>query len=210
MIKILVADDHPIVRNGLKKIISDESDMEVTSEAADAKQVFEMVHKNNFDVVVLDVSMPGLSGFDILAQLKIVYPSLTVLMLSALSEDIYAKMALKSGASGFINKESASEELVKAIRKVYSGGLYVSQFIAEKFANEFKNNSLSQPHEMLSNREMQVMRLIASGKQVSEIAKILFLSVKTVSTYRARVLEKMNIKNNAELTNYCFKMGLTV
>ena len=210
MIKILIADDHPIVRNGLKKIISDESDMEVTGEAADAKQVFEIVHKNNLDVVVLDVSMPGLSGFDILAQLKNVYPSLTILMLSALSEDIYAKMALKSGASGFINKESASEELVKAIRKVYSGGLYVSQFIAEKFANEFKNNSLSQPHEMLSNREMQVMRLIASGKQVSEIAKILFLSVKTVSTYRARVLEKMNIKNNAELTNYCFKMGLTV
>ena len=207
MIKILIADDHPLIRNGLKQIISREKDMEVTCEASNAEEVFELIKKNKIDILILDISMPGMSGFEVLDKIKQKFLKLPVLMLSALSEDLYALKTLKAGASGYINKESAPEELVKAVRKVVSGGLFVSDYLAEKLASDFKNGFFKQPHEKLSKREFQIMCLIGSGKTVSEIAKELFLNVRTVSTYRARILDKINLKNNSEITNYCMKEG---
>lgn len=207
MIKILIADDHPIVRNGLKQIISDETGMEVICDAADGREVIEKIKNNEIDVIILDISMPGMGGLEILDWLKNNYPDMPVLMLSAMSEELYASKTLKAGASGFINKESAPEELVKAVRKVFEGGIYVSPYLAEKMAKDFKYDIKKPPHEYLSNREFQIMRLIASGKTVTEIAKELFINVKTVSTYRARILSKMNFKNNSELTNFCIKEG---
>lgn len=207
MIRILIADDHPIVRNGLKQIISDETDMEVICQASNGDEVIQSLKENKIDVIILDISMPGMGGFEILAWLKNNYPGIPVLMLSAMSEELYASKTLKAGASGFINKESAPEELVKAVRKVFSGGLYVSPYLAEKMATDFKYDIKKPAHEYLSNREFQIMCLIASGKTVTEIAKELFINVKTVSTYRARILTKMNFKNNSELTNFCIKEG---
>jgi len=207
MIKILIADDHPLIRNGLKQIIFREKDMEVTCEASNAVQVFELMDKNKIDVLILDVSMPGMSGFEVLDKVKQKFPKFPVLMLSALSEELYALKTLKAGASGFINKESAPEELVKAIRKVVSGGLFVSDYLAEKLAGDFKKGVFKQPHENLSKREFQIMCLIGSGKTVSEIANELYLNVRTISTYRARILAKMNFKNNSEIANFCMKEG---
>jgi two-component system, NarL family, invasion response regulator UvrY len=207
MIRILIADDHPLIRKGLKQIISRESDIEIVCEAANAVEVFEIMNKNKIDVLILDISMPGMSGFEVLDKIKQKCPKLPVLMLSALSEELYALKTLKAGASGFINKESAPEELVKAIRKVFSGGLFVSPYLAEKLASDFKNGITKQPHEKLSKREFQIMCLIGSGKTVSEIANELFLNVRTISTYRARILDKMNLKNNSEITNFCMKEG---
>lgn len=207
MIRILIADDHPIVRNGLKQIISDEPDMLVVCDASNADGVFAGAAKNELDVIILDISMPGMGGFEILSQLRNNKVKTPVLMLSALSEELYASKALKAGASGFVNKESAPEELVKAIRKVFSGGVYVSSYLAEKLAVDLKHEIDKPPHEYLSTREFQIMCMIASGKTVSEIAKELFINVKTVSTYRSRILAKMNFKNNSELTNFCLREG---
>lgn len=207
MIRILIADDHPIVRNGLKQIISDETDMEVVCEASNGQEVISSIKTNEIDVIILDISMPGKGGLEILDWLKNNYSEIPVLMLSAMSEELYASKTLKAGASGFLNKESAPEELVKAVRKVYSGGIYVSSYLAEKMAMDFKYDIKKPAHEYLSEREFQVMCLIASGKTVTEIAGELFINVKTVSTYRARVLLKMNFKNNSELTNFCIKEG---
>ncbi|MDP4282375.1 MAG: response regulator transcription factor [Bacteroidota bacterium] len=208
MITILVADDHPIIRKGLKQIISEERDMEVVGEASNGKEVLEKVKKLNPSVIILDISMPGYSGLYILSQLKSLYPKLPVLMLSALSEQIYASQSLKAGASGFVNKESVPEELVKAIRKVSGGELYIGSVLAEQMAHNLRHDKKSLPHELLSFREFQVLRLIASGKQSGEIAKELNISIKTVSTYRSRVLEKLDMTNNAELVNYCYREGL--
>jgi two-component system, NarL family, invasion response regulator UvrY len=207
MIKILIADDHPLIRNGLRQLISRETDMEVTCEASNAEEVFELTKKNKIDVLILDISMPGMSGFEVLDKIKQKLPKLPVLMLSALSEELYASKTLKAGASGFINKESAPEELVKAVRKVFSGGLYVSDYFAEKLASDFKYDISKPPQEYLSTREFQIMRMIGSGKTVSEIANELFINVRTVSTYRARILSKMNLKNNSEIINFCMKEG---
>jgi two-component system, NarL family, invasion response regulator UvrY len=207
MIKILIADDHPLIRNGLKQIISRENDIEVICEASNAEEVFELIKKFKIDVLILDISMPGMSGFEVLDKIKQKLPKLPVLMLSALSEELYASKTLKAGASGFINKESAPEELVKAVRKVFSGGLYVSDYLAEKLAVDFKYNISKPPQEYLSTREFQIMRMIGSGKTVSEIANELCINVRTVSTYRARILNKMNLKNNSEISNFCIKEG---
>ncbi|MCE1164799.1 MAG: response regulator transcription factor [Bacteroidetes bacterium] len=207
MIRILIADDHPIVRNGLKQMISDEADMNVVCEASDAGEVFAGIEKNELDVLILDISMPGTGGFEILSRLRNNGSKTPVLMLSALSEDLYASKSLKAGASGFINKESAPEELVKAIRKVFSGGVYVSSHLAEKLAVDLKHDVDKPPYEYLSTREFQIMCMIASGKTVSEIAKELYINVKTVSTYRSRILEKMNFRNNSELTKFCIREG---
>jgi two-component system, NarL family, invasion response regulator UvrY len=207
MIKILIADDHPIVRNGLKQIISDENDMDVTCEASNSVEVFDSLKKNKIDVLILDISMPGVGGFEILERVRDNYPKLPVLMLSSLSEELYASKSLKAGASGFFNKESAPEELVKAVRKIYSGGLYVSSFLAEKLATDLKRDVTKAPHEYLSSREFQIMCMIGTGKAVSEIAKILCISVKTISTYKSRIFKKMNFKNNSELINFCVKEG---
>ncbi len=207
MIRILIADDHPIVRNGLKQIICDEEDMKVICEASNGQEVFDEISKNEIDVLILDISMPGMGGFEILEKIKQKYPTLPVLMLSALSEELYASKTLKAGASGFINKESAPIELVKAVRKVFSGGLYVSAYLAEKLASDFKHDVSKPPQEYLSNREFQIMCMIGSGKTVTEIADMLCISVKTVSTYKARIFNKMNFKNNSELINFCIREG---
>lgn len=208
MIKILVGDDHAIVREGLKQIVAETSDMVVAGVAANGQQVLDQVKENDWDLVLLDIAMPGRGGLDILKQLRSERPGLPVLMLSIYPEEQYAVRALKAGASGYLTKESAPEELIAAIRKVSQGKKYVSSSLAEKLAVYLETDTEKQVHEMLSDREYQVMLMIASGKTVKIIADELSLSVKTISTYRARTLEKMGMKNNAELTYYAVKQGL--
>ena len=208
MIRILVADDHPIIRRGLKQIIDEAFDMKVEDEAENGYEVLEKIQKNNFDIILLDISMPGMNGLDVLKQIKSIKPNLSVLILSIYPEEHYAVRVLKAGASGYLSKESAPEELVKAIRKVNTGGRYVSSSLAEKLAFDISADYNKMAHELLSDREFQVMFMIASGKTVSEIAAELSLSVKTVSTYRYRILDKMNLNSNAELTHYAFKNNL--
>jgi DNA-binding NarL/FixJ family response regulator len=208
MIKILTADDHPIVRQGLKQILSEESDMGVFGEAQNSQEVLELVQKQDWDIVILDITMPGRGGIDVLKELKHQYPKLPVLMLSVHPEDQYAVRALKAHASGYMTKDSAPEELVKAIRKILRGGKYISSTLAEKLAFDLETETEKPLHETLSDREHQVLLMIASGKTVSKIAEELSLSVKTIDTYRARILEKMKMKTNAELTHYAIKNGL--
>jgi two-component system, NarL family, invasion response regulator UvrY len=202
MIKALVADDHAVVRQGLRLILQETSDMQVTGEAASGPEALERARGDRYDVVVLDITMPGRSGFDVLKELRVEWPELPVLVLSMHAEEQFAVRLLKAGAAGYLNKESAPEELVKAIRKVVSGGRYVSPTLAEKLAFEIDAGSDKLAHETLSDREFQVMRMMASGKTVKEIAAELSLSVKTISTYRARILTKMNLHTNAELIHY--------
>ncbi len=208
MIKILIADDHPVVRKGLGEIIEETSDMEVADEASNGQEVLAKVFKKDFDVVLLDISMPGRSGLDILKELKSRLPKLAVLVLSIHPEEQYAVQVLKAGASGYLTKKSAPDELVTALRKVSTGGKYVSPSLAEKLASALETGTEKPPHETLSAREYEVMRKIALGKTVTEIARELFLSPKTISTYRTRILEKMGIKNNAELIRYAIKNRL--
>ncbi|MCK5658039.1 MAG: response regulator transcription factor [Deltaproteobacteria bacterium] len=202
MIKILIADDHAIVREGLKQIVADTSDMIVTAEASDGHEVLALLSKNNYDVVVLDMAMPGLTGLDILKQIKRETPKLPVLILSVHPEEQYAVRALKAGASGYLTKERAPDELITAIRKVSMGGKYITSSLAEKLAFELEVDAEKPPHKTLSDREFQVMCMIAKGRTIKNIAEELFLSPKTVSTYRSRILEKMKMKSNEELTHY--------
>jgi two-component system, NarL family, invasion response regulator UvrY len=208
MIKILIADDHAIVREGLKQIVADTSDMVVAGEAMDGQEVLEQVRKEDWDLILLDISMPGRGGIDTLKELKIEKPKLPVLVLSMYPEEQYAVRALKAGASGYLTKESAPEELIEAIRKVSRGGKYISPSLAESLAFHVGGDVERALHETLSNREYQVMLMIASGKTVKEIADELSLSVKTISTNRVRALRKMGMKNNSEITYYAIKHGL--
>ena len=208
MIRILIADDHAIVREGLKQIVAETSDIRVAGEASNGQQVIDLVRRGHWDLVLLDLSMPGRGGIDALRQLKRERPDLPVLILSIHPEDQYALRALKDGASGYLTKESAPEELVKAIRKAAQGGRYVSATLAERLAGEMAAGGDGPPHERLSDRELQVMLMLASGRTVSEIADELSLSVKTISTNRTRLLKKMGMKTNAELTFYAVKQGL--
>lgn len=208
MIRALIADDHAVVRQGLKQILGDTPEMLVAGEAASGQEVLDKVRAETWDVVILDISMPDRSGLDILKQLRSERPKLPVLVLSMHSEDQYAMRVLKAGASGYLTKDSAADELVKAIRKVVSGGRYVSSFLAEKLALEIGADSSKLAHETLSDREFQVLRMIAAGKSVTEIAAELYLSPKTVSTYRARLLQKMNLETNAELIHYAIQNHL--
>jgi two-component system invasion response regulator UvrY len=192
----------------LKQILGDTPEMVVAGEATTGQEVLDKIRAETWDVVVLDISMPDRSGLDVLKQLRSERPKLPVLVLSMHSEDQYAVRVLKAGASGYLTKDSAPDELVKAIRKVVSGGRYVSSFLAEKLAFEIGTDSSRLPHETLSDREFQVLRLIAAGESVTEIAAELCLSVKTVSTYRARMLEKMNLTTNAELIHYAMQNHL--
>jgi DNA-binding NarL/FixJ family response regulator len=208
MIKVLIADDHTIVRKGLKQILSETNDIEVAGEAANAKEVISKVSESDYDLVLLDISFPGRSGIDVLKQLRCLKPTLSVLILSMYPEEQYALRSLRAGASGYLTKESAPEELIDAIRKVASGGKYITSSLAEKLAFEVSTLPKKLLHEMLSDREYQVMCMIASGKTVKEIAEALFLSVKTISTYRSRILSKMQMNNNAQLTHYSIKQGL--
>ncbi len=208
MINVLIADDHALIREGLKKILKSESDMTVAGEATNAQQVFERVREKAPDIILLDISMPGTSGLEVLEELKRAYPQLPVLILSMHPEDRFAVRAFKMGAAGYITKGGAVEDLVEAIRKIVVGGKYVSPTLAEKLADELELDHAKPPHERLSNREFEVMRLIAAGKKVSAIAEELSLSPSTVNTYRARILEKMKMQSNAELTRYAIENRL--
>jgi two-component system invasion response regulator UvrY len=208
MIRVLIADDHAVVRQGLKQILGGTPEMLVAGEAINGQEVLDRVRAEAWDVVVLDISMPGRSGLDILKQLKSERPRLPVLVLSIHSEDQYAVRALKAGASGYLTKDSAPDELIKAIRKAVSGGRYVSSLLAERLAFEIGTDSKRLPHETLSDREFQVLSRIAAGKSVTEIAAELSLSAKTISTYRARLLQKMNLGTNAELMHYAMQNHL--
>jgi len=208
MIKILIADDHPVVRKGLKEIIEETPDMVVGGEASNGQEALEKVRKGDIDIVVLDIAMPGRSGLDTLKQLKSENPELSVLVLSMYPEEQYAVRVLRAGASGYLTKESAPDELIAAIRKASVGRKYISSSLAEKLAFDLEIDAERPLHETLSDREYEVMRMIASGKTVKEIGEELFLSVKTISTYRSRILEKMRMKSNAELTHYAIKHRL--
>ena len=208
MIKVLIVDDHSIVREGLKQILSETSDIVVTDEAGNGQEALEKVWKNRYDVILLDISMPGRSGLDILKQIKSDKPALHVLILSVFPEEQYAIRALKAGASGYLTKESTPNELITAVRKVSEGKKYVSASLAERLASHLEIKAEGSLHESLSDREYEVMCMIASGKPVKEIAENLLLSVKTISTYRARILEKMGMKNNAQLTHYAINNRL--
>jgi two-component system invasion response regulator UvrY len=205
MIKILLADDHSIIRAGLRQILSGQTDMEIVGEAKNAVEILELVSKIEWNVLILDITMPGRSGLEVLGDVKKRFPEKPVLILSMYPEKQFAVRALKGGASGYISKESALEELVDAIRKVTTGGKYVNESLAEVLALEIGNKGNDIPHEDLSDREFEVMRMIASGKTVSEIGRDLYLSPKTISTFRARILKKMNLRTNAELTHYAFQ-----
>jgi DNA-binding NarL/FixJ family response regulator len=207
--RILLADDHAVVRHGLKQIIAEEYKRAVFGEARNAQEALDLVWKELWDIVVLDITMPGRSGLEVLREIKRSRPKLPVLVLSMHPENQFAVRVLKRGAAGYMTKESAPEELVGAIRKVLAGGRYVSPSLAEKLATYVSSDAPKPPQELLSDREFQVLRLIASGKMVSEIAKELSLSVKTISTYRSRILEKMGLRNNAELMHYAIQHQLT-
>ncbi|HKO87734.1 MAG TPA: response regulator transcription factor [Burkholderiales bacterium] len=209
MIRILIADDHEIVRAGLRQFIAIEEDMEVSGEAESGTQAIDMAKAGEFDVVLLDISMPDKNGVDTLKSLKHLRPNLPVLMLSGYAEEQYAINLIRAGAAGYLTKESAAQELVKAIRLVSSGHKYVSPALAQMLAQDIGGDRAERPlHESLSEREFQVFCKLASGQAVSRIAEELCLSVKTVSTYRTRVLEKMNMSSNAELTYYAIKNEL--
>jgi DNA-binding NarL/FixJ family response regulator len=206
--RILIADDHPIFRAGVKEILLKEKDVESIGEADTGHKVLELARKRRWDVVLLDLTMPGKDGLQVLPELRRERPELPILVLSAHPEDQLALRLLKSGAAGYLTKDKAPEVLLTAIRKVLRGEKYISESLAEKIALHTVSGATVSLHEMLSQREYQVMTMIAAGKTSTEIAKKLFLSIRTVSTYRARVLEKMNMKTNAELIRYALQNKL--
>lgn len=208
--KILIADDHAVVRSGIKQILADAFKRASFGEASNGAEALERVWHEHWDIVVLDVTMPGRNGLEVLKEIKQARPTLPVVMLSMHPEDQFAVRLLKAGASGYMNKESAPSELVGAVRKAMAGGRYVSPALAEKMTEFIGTDVQTMPHERLSDREFLVLRLIASGKPVSMIARELSLSEKTVSTYRARLLQKMGLHNNAELVHYAFQHQLVV
>lgn len=208
MLRILIADDHSVVRKGLKQILLEEFPSAIIEDVPDAEEMIKKVMTARWDVVVSDMSMPGRSGLDALQQIKQIHPELPVLILSIHPEEHYALRVLKAGASGYLSKGSASDELVKAVQTVLLGKKYISSAVAEKLASSFSPDSLKQAHELLSDREFDVMKLLASGKSVSDIADMLSLSVTTISTYRARIMAKMNLKTNSDLTKYAIESHL--
>jgi DNA-binding NarL/FixJ family response regulator len=208
MIRIAIADDHDIVRAGLKQIIADEEDMEVAGESNSGEKLLELIKKHDYDVVLLDLKMSGMNGIEAMKHIKAIKPSLPIIILSMHAEDQYAVRTIKAGASGYITKETAVENLISAIRRVAAGGKYISPTLAETLAESLAGGGSDLPHENLTDREFQVLCMIASGKTVSEIGAELFLSVKTISTYRQRILEKMNMKNNSEITHYVIKNNI--
>jgi DNA-binding NarL/FixJ family response regulator len=204
VIRVLIADDHNIVRDGLKRILAATADLEVAGEAAGGDEALALVRSNDYDVAMLDMSMPGLSGIELIKRLKIEKPKLRILVLSMHGEHQYAARALKAGASGYLNKDSAAEQLVSAIRKIAAGGVHITEAAAASLVS----SSGKSPHEALSDREFEVLRLLASGKGPSEIAEQLHLSVKTVSTHKTRILQKLNIGSTAELVRYALEHKL--
>ncbi len=208
MIKILIADDHPVVRMGMKHILEKDKGILVEDEASNGAEVLKKISKKDFDVILLDISMPGRDGLDVLKQIKEQKPDLPVLVLSMYPEKQYAIRVLKTGASGYLTKKSAPYELITAIRKVSVGSKYISPSVAERLAFYVETNENKNPQEKLSNREYQVMCMICAGKSTKEISEELCLSIQSISTYRSRILEKMSLKNNTELVLYAVKNNL--
>jgi DNA-binding NarL/FixJ family response regulator len=208
MIKVLVADDHAVVRRGLRQILAETDDILVGGEASTAAELWQLVERERWDTLILDIEMPGRSGLELLGELKRQHPKLPVLILTVYSEEQYAVRAIRAGASGFLTKESAPSQLVAAVRKVASGGRFITPELAERLASSVAGDTETRPHEALSDREFQVLCMIASGKTVSQIGTELSLSVKTISTHRTRILAKMSMKSNSELTHYAIKNGL--
>jgi len=208
VIRVLIADDHAVVRRGVRMVLEDTARIEVVAEAATGAEALDRARKERIDVAVLDLSMPGPGGLEVLRQLKEEHPHLPVLILTMHPEDQYAVRAFRAGASGYLTKQSIPEELIKAVETIASGRRYITPSVADALASEVHHDSTKLPHEQLSDREYQVLLLIAAGKTVGEIAEQLRLSPKTVSTYRARVLEKMQLNTSAELTHYAFSHKL--
>jgi len=208
MINLLIADDHSVVREGLKQIIAGNPDMSVTGEAASGEEAIEKINKNSYSVVVLDIAMPGKNGLDTMKEIKLRYPGLPVLILSMYPEDQYAVRFFRAGASGYLTKKSIPEELINAIRTIASGKKYVSPALAETLVGKLDLQTEKPLHETLSDREFQVLCMMASGKTAGEIGDELCLSVKTVSTYRSRILEKLQLKNTAEIISYAIQNRL--
>ncbi|PKL83435.1 MAG: DNA-binding response regulator [Ignavibacteriae bacterium HGW-Ignavibacteriae-3] len=206
--RVLLADDHTIVREGLKQVLKNMSEIKSIDEACDGKEALEKIEKDNYDLIILDISMPGLSGLDVLQIMKDKNEKAHILILSMHPQEQYARRAFKLGASGYLSKDSAFDELALAIKKISHGGKYISAELAEKLIFEPGGDINKLPHEKLSGREFQIMLLLAKGKSVTEIAGELFISDKTVSTHRSRLLEKMNLSKNAELTQYSIKNNL--
>lgn len=208
MTKIIIADDHPVVRTGLKQFLNDENGLSVIGEAENYTEVMSLLMEKKCDLLLLDISMPGMNGLEILRQIKNTYPEIKVLILSVHPEDQYAIRAFKEGASGYLTKDSAPDELINAVRKIITGGKYVSPAFAEKLADTVLTVDAGPLHNSLSNREFDVMVKIAQGKSLTDISEDLFISVKTVSAYRTRILHKLNFTNNAELVQYCLREKL--
>jgi DNA-binding NarL/FixJ family response regulator len=205
---ILIADDHAIVRSGLKQILGSTDNITAIDEASTGDDALKKARSEFYDIIILDITLPDMNGLEVLKQLNSEQPGSHILMLSFHSEEQYAVRVLKAGASGYLTKASAPEELIKAIMKIVGGEKYVSEALAEKLAKNLEGKSKNLPHELLSDREFQIMRMIAQGKTIKEIAGELYISDKTVSTYRARLLLKMGMKNNSELTHYVTINGL--
>jgi len=208
MIKVFIVDDHEIIREGLKKILKEESDLIVVAEAQNGVEALEKIPNTECDIMLLDMNMPGRSGIDLLSDLKALKPQLNILVLSIHPEDKFALRTLKAGASGYLCKDTALDELVVAIRKIHAKGRYLSATLAEQLAFDVMPDKESLPHEQLSSRELEIMLMLASGKKVKTIAAELTLSVSTVFTYRVRIFEKLNIKNDVELTHYAMNNKL--
>jgi len=208
MLKLLLVDDHELIRAGLKQVLHAGLGNIMVGEAKNAEEAMSLLDRQAWDLVITDITLPGRSGLDLLLEFKSRRPEMPVLVLSVLSEDEVAVRVLKSGAAGFVHKETSGDELVKAVRKVLGGGKYVSASLAEKLALQITAPASEHPHKKLSDREYVVMTMLASGTTLTQIGKILSLSIKTISTYRARILQKMRLENNAELTRYALKHGL--
>lgn len=210
MTRIVIADDHAIVREGLKRIVAAAPDLQIVDEAADGTEVMRVVREREFDVLVLDLSMPGRSGMELIKLVKAEKPKLRILVLSMHQEQQYAVRAIKSGASGYLTKESAPAQLVQAVTKIAAGGAFISAEVAEQLALGAMPGGQAAPHESLSDREFQVMKLLVAGESVTDIATQLNLSVKTVSTHKTNLMQKMGLSNQAELVRYAIKHGLDV
>ena len=207
-IKVLVADDHEIVRQGLKTIISEHSDLSIAGEAENGNQVLKILKKTKVDVVLLDFDMPEKNGLDTLIELKALYPKLPVMILSIFPEDHYGTRFLKAGASGYLQKSSATDQLIDAIRKVFNGGKYISSALTDRLVTNLNRDHERPLHESLTDREFQVFCLLATGKKLKEIADELCLSINTISTYRSRILQKMDMSSNADVIRYAIKNKL--
>jgi two-component system, NarL family, invasion response regulator UvrY len=208
MIRVVLVDDHTVVRRGIRQILSDSDNIEVVGEASNAGEMMQILRALPCDVLLLDISMPGKNGIDALKSVKKEWPKLQVLMLSMYPEDQFALRSLRAGAAGYLTKHSPPEKVIEAVNRLASGKKYITPETAESLAGVLDVNPDQAPHELLSDREFQTMRFIASGKTLSEVAEMLCISPKTVSVYRARLLEKMKLKNNSELTHYAIKAGL--